>query len=679
MNINDAEAFAGSLVGMLSEDSNPESQRRVLAQNREALEQLTRLGVRFPETVNRYMGEVQDALEGPVIPDLLRIIGQGNIALVSMADAFEQDDPRPRVPEGVLSKLTQPAGYSVGFGTGIWKFGKGRSAPVANRLVFPVAQSVDQHTGVVHIELAWWSTASKAWVHKTFPRVTLAHKSTIVGLAAVDVPVNTSNATLLVGWIDAFLNSNPDLPTDSLQTRQGWGRHEGEPYFVLGRTALGAVPPGLKVEPPDGLSGILASVRRAGTLEDQLCMMETVSKYPYALMTVLGALSAPLLVPINCPSYIVDLGDTTSSGKTTSVMAAGSMFGYTSDKGESLLQTWGTTVVNAEVLVSHLGNLPILFNELQLLRKVDVGQAVVHMITEGQGGGRGKMDGGRVTSGFWRTVLISCGESTLTERLPGMGVSARCVSIAHRPFGADTSVNKDSANYVRAKCEQAFGWLGYIFIRYLISIKNEWKLLEEEYESRKRDFEERASGGITYRVAQYVAAMDLTRTLMMEALEAYAVEHGAEPVGPNEPSEYESCFMTDADWLTFINGYMTMTKANPSESRFNRMLSYALTVPSRFIGVGGNSPPVIDGIMTADFREVHLAEKFVADFVAKHIGEAQVSSTVRDWIRRGWLHRQGGYLPYMRKRGPHKVVGWTVSKEALARFVGEAESEQEPL
>lgn len=661
MNILIAEDFARNIIGQLLEERNPEYHKQVLKDNAEHLSAVKRLSTGYPQTVGRLLGEIRDATSTPALSTFAEIVGQSRTTVPCMADCISSEYPLPRLPSGLLESLIIPAGYTAAFDTGVWKYasqGK-RDVMVAPRLVFPVGQSINEFDGAVHIELCWWSQAAGAWRRRTFPRDRLASKSTIVALSGLDVPVTTSTATSLVNWIDAFMGCNPSLPSSVIQTRQGWSHYDGKPFFIYGTRAFGAPPAGLKVEAPPGMSALMHSLRREGTLEEQLAMMETTAQYPYVMIAMMAALAAPLLNLIDCPSFIVDLGDTTSSGKTTTLMAAGSMWAYTSDRGASLMQTWNTTQVNAERTIAFLGNLPIILNESQLIRNVAEAQTIVHMITEGAGRGRGALHGGLQETAAWKTVVLSSGEATLVERLPGQGVAARCVAIAHRPFGADSKVNQEAADYVRAKCESSFGWIGSIFLSYLMAVEQDWDDIAADYIHRKNEIMKVAVGGIGYRIAQYIAAIDLARTLLIEALHDY-----------DDSIDIDACLMPDSDWTANIYGFMQAARANPAEARFYRMLSYALTVPSRFLGVGGANPPVIDGIMTADMKLFHVSERFVSDYVDRYIGKIEVSAVVRGWVRNGWLLRKGGgYAPYMRQHSGRKVVGWTVSQEAISKLM----------
>lgn len=650
---------------LLSAQNDPTRQRDALDQERDLLVRIKELGGAYSEVSNTLLLDISGKLHPKARPDLYDIIGGANATYMSVYDSVWEgvdDIPKAPISDDVLQKLTVPVGYTLTFEYGITKTARNKVTPIAPRLVIPVGQAFEQGTNRVYIELMWWSYAAGRWLRRAFLREELLVSNTLAKLGSYDIPVTSQSARKIVGWFDDFLSANANLPSDVIQTHQGWGSWENKPYFVLGRRVYGHAPPGLKVEPVEGMDQVMGAVRTEGSIDTQFEMLKRLSKYPVSFAAMMVSAAAPMLKIIDCPSFIFDIGDTTSSGKTTTLIACGSFYGFTSDRETSLLDSWNTTRVGAERHATHLANLPYLLNESQLITNSKDAQSIVHMITENTTKGRGTIRGVE-RKGTWHLPVISCGEASLIERLPGAGVSARTVAVMQRPFGEDSPVNRDSADFVRKCCSESYGWLGHMLIKYLLDIQDEHDSLQQEYIVWKNKLQAAADGAIGYRVAQYLAAMSLARDVMIEATQ---IHFGSE-------SDFPEYYMTHEDWMAWCVTHLKIAQIDPIEARFRRMIVYALTQPSTFLGVGGSSPVVVNGIMSRDYETVHLSEDFVIDFLSKKLGDSAYAGTIRQWLRLGYLVKKRDYGSYTRTHSASKtkVVGWSVPFEQINNIVGE--------
>ncbi len=147
---------------------------------------------------------------------------------------------------------------------------------------------------------------------------------------------------------------------------------------------------------------------------------------PLAVIPFAGSLAAPLLSLLSLPSVVIDVHNTSSSGKTIACSAAMSIWG----KPDQLKINWDSTKIALEQNAIAFSDLPLFFDESQLAFPKDVGTSVYN-VANGMGRERGAAGGGTRLTGTWSTVLISTGEQSLLSLIPQSfaGLDARIIPV----------------------------------------------------------------------------------------------------------------------------------------------------------------------------------------------------------------------------------------------------------
>ena len=162
----------------------------------------------------------------------------------------------------------------------------------------------------------------------------------------------------------------------------------------------------------------MAEHDRIGTLEG---WKTEVARYAVGNSRLALALSAafvgPLLRLVGEESFGYHFAGGSSSGKTTALRAASSVFGLS-------INTWRTTDNSAEGLAAAANDGLLLLDELS---QVDgrVAEAMAYMLGNGQGKGRMRKDGSNKPVAMWRLVFLSTGEIGLAEKIAEVGKKAK--------------------------------------------------------------------------------------------------------------------------------------------------------------------------------------------------------------------------------------------------------------
>jgi len=166
-------------------------------------------------------------------------------------------------------------------------------------------------------------------------------------------------------------------------------------------------------------SEIRAAVRRKGSLEE---WRERVAKPSVGntriVLAIAAAFAAPLLGPLQLEGAGVHFRGSSSIGKTTALIVAGSVWGGPRDQGglNGYKQSWQATANAIEGLAQAHCDLPLCLDELSLVRGEDAAR-VGYQLASGIGRGRASTSGLPAARLEWRVFLISTGEISLADKI----------------------------------------------------------------------------------------------------------------------------------------------------------------------------------------------------------------------------------------------------------------------
>src|SRR5262249_10810955 len=144
----------------------------------------------------------------------------------------------------------------------------------------------------------------------------------------------------------------------------------------------------------------------AGSMDGWLRAVEAVACYPRALLALYVAFVPPLLLILGAPNFIVDWAHRTTTGKTTALRVAASVWGRPAERAvDGALGTWDATKVWIERASAVLHGLPLILDDTKRAKYPQIIAEVLYTATSGRGRGRGNPRSLARTR-TWRTVLL---------------------------------------------------------------------------------------------------------------------------------------------------------------------------------------------------------------------------------------------------------------------------------
>ena len=158
------------------------------------------------------------------------------------------------------------------------------------------------------------------------------------------------------------------------------------------------------------------TIGAAGSLE---CWKSTVSSAcignPMLMLAVSVALSGPFVRLLDMNSFVVHLRGSSSSGKTTALCAASSV--WSSPKA---IKTWRTTANALESVAASANDMFIALDEIGEVSGADAFDAA-YMLGNGVGKQRSRSQGGLQDAAMWNLSCLSTGEISLREKIAEAG------------------------------------------------------------------------------------------------------------------------------------------------------------------------------------------------------------------------------------------------------------------
>ena len=197
-------------------------------------------------------------------------------------------------------------------------------------------------------------------------------------------------------------------------SRTGW---HGDSFVLPGET-LGAATGERIIFQSPSLAAV--ALGQSGTLEgwrERVCA--GCAGNSRLVLAVAAAFAAPCLGLLGLEGGGLHLRGSSSSGKTTALLVAASIFG-----GPSYMGTWRQTDNGLEGTAALHSDLLLILDELSQLEPRHAG-AVAYLLANGQGKGRAHRDGSPRAVTTWRTLFLSAGEVGLADLVTEAGGKVR--------------------------------------------------------------------------------------------------------------------------------------------------------------------------------------------------------------------------------------------------------------
>lgn len=195
---------------------------------------------------------------------------------------------------------------------------------------------------------------------------------------------------------------------------------------------------------------------------------------------VSAAFAAPLAQLLNVDSFTLHLRGHSSSGKTTALRVANSV--WNSPAG---MQTWRTTSNALETIASSASDSLLALDELGQV-SAQAAEEASYMVGNGKGKHRARSGGGLAANASWRLIALSTGEISLTEKVSEAGKKtkagqeARFVDIEAdgRAYGVFDNIHnaQDGAAFstdLSKAATQFYGEPGAAFVEHLLGLSAE--------------------------------------------------------------------------------------------------------------------------------------------------------------------------------------------------------------
>lgn len=316
--------------------------------------------------------------------------------------------------------------------------------------------------------------------------------------------------SLLKAW-------RPELVLQSVNC-SGWVG-EGYKSFVLGKTIIGD-PGALPLIADSSIGNGLVT---CGSLESWKQDVGTkCSGNALMLLAVSLAFSSPLLSPLGMAGGGLHFRGASSSGKTTLLNLAASVWG-----SHRLVTQWRATSNGLEAIAAARNDMLLPVDEIAEISGRDL-HGAIYMLANGTGKARMTKSVALAEQTRWRLALISSGEISVEQklkedRLDSMaGHEVRLIDIEadSRTYGAFDALNgaasaADFAGSLQQAMRASHGTVGHEFVRQLIAsdIMNTRKAFEANVRHHADEWLSKlpsASDGQTSRVARRLATIGLS-------------------------------------------------------------------------------------------------------------------------------------------------------------------------
>ena len=298
---------------------------------------------------------------------------------------------------------------------------------------------------------------SQALIERLSPLGAAVHEGNAKGISAFLIEQDTLNGT--------------DIPTSSCAYEMGWQR---DGSFQWGSTTIRAREPGDDDEEDTMLfaengyqplaRGYAARGSFQGWCDD---VWSTCTDFPIPTLLIYSSLASVLLHKLEVvPPFFVEVQGTTTSGKTTSLRPAVSLWGR--PDGSGLLFNWNSTRNFVADVTAFCRDVPIFVDETKQARRPSEVIDLVYDVSSGRSRGRAAKRGVRETRAL-RTIVHITGESSILSITNSGGAFARLVSFSDKPFDLPVEEGRATTQALTRACFCHYGHVGPAFVRHLLT------------------------------------------------------------------------------------------------------------------------------------------------------------------------------------------------------------------
>jgi len=338
-----------------------------------------------------------------------------------------------------------------------------------NHPLMPTQRLINIDTNIEKLELAY----RKGGVWRTIiaDKHTLASTQSIIGLAKYGIAVNSENAKHIIKYLADIehLNYEKLQEVNSIE-RLGWVDGHGFSPYVDGLVFDGEL----------NFKHFFSSVSQKGSFDKWLEVVREIRAHEstQARIMLASSFASVLVEPLGALPFFVHLWGTTESGKTVALMLAASV--WANPKLGEYIHSFNGTAVAQELSAGFVNSLPLILDELQIIKERKDFDQMIYQLTEGVGRIRGQKTGGLQKMQTWQNCILTSGECPINHSASGGGAINRVIEIECN----DGSLFQDSVK-VAETLKKHYGHAGKMFIEKLSEVGfDEIQKVQKEYSSK---------------------------------------------------------------------------------------------------------------------------------------------------------------------------------------------------
>lgn len=403
--------------------------------------------------------------------------------------------------------------------TGVWKadeYGITKETPLGTVMacvhpIMPVQRLVNVDSSLEKTELAY-RKGNDPWKKIICEKKTLASSNAIIALSDYGVAVTSENSRYLVQYLHDAENLNYDLiPERRSVGRLGWiSEGQFSPYVD-----------DLIFDGDVSFKHFFESVKEHGSFEEwKGVMIQSIrSKEDVPARIVLAASFASVLVePLHVLPFFVHLWGGSGSGKTVALMAAASV--WADPTMGRYIHTFNSTSVGQELSAGFVNSMPLIMDELQIVKDKKDFDKTIYSLAEGVGRVRGAKTGGLQKTLTWANCILTTGEQPISTDKSGGGAINRIIEICCEGL----KLFDDPISLV-AQMKQNYGFAGKRFVELLTP--DVLDTLKKEYSKTYKAMLDKATEKQAASAALILVADQLATKLIFKddnALDAASIE-----------------------------------------------------------------------------------------------------------------------------------------------------------
>lgn len=357
------------------------------------------------------------------------------------------------------SNLSNFDGQDIQLMTGDWladdaginKIGPYGEIEACAHPIYPAERLVNVDSGTEKVTLRY--KKGGRWHEKTCDKSVIASANQIVSLSSYGIAVTSESAKALVQWLhDAECLNYQRIPEYRSVSRLGWIGNEFSPYVN-----------NLVFDGDQSFQGFFDAVGTHGDERDWMALVSHIRESgKIAPRIMLAASFASVLVkPCGGLPFFVHLWGGTETGKTVGLMLAVSVYG--DPTMGRYIHTFNSTAVAQELSAGFVNSMPLVLDELQVIKDRRDFDQIIYQLAEGVGRARGQKSGGMQRTNTWANCILTTGEQPISTAHSGGGAVNRIIEINCE----DTKLFDDPAGVVDIISESN-GFAGKRFVQWLM-------------------------------------------------------------------------------------------------------------------------------------------------------------------------------------------------------------------